>query len=473
MLLRFTLGAAGAMVLASTATAQNVSGNLQPITSPVKDAGTYHMSTGTWTRAKSSVALAGPEVIYDNSCTVGYFTGLDSLEMAADSGRLPNSSGGPGGAGVGSADAYEVNGFELAYCSYEAGSITVLLPFWNCYQACDAGGVLTGLSPVAAYSITGLPAGGALGTQGCWGVTFDLRNSTFVFNVAADCDGTYDNIGSIDSFGWGFNVPAGTVGTVGTGPFLAGDPAMAINPSCGGVGDGTTFTGFNPALPGTGIGNVDQFELQSVTVTSGCYWFGGYSGANGAALPGTNPYSGFYQRLTGEGGGTGGPNSGANSCDCSGGNSPCFNVSGAGRGCPNSNPDGLGAALVGAGDASISGDTFSMSVTSAAPSKPGLILSGTNNLGPNGVATVPDNAGVFCISGQTARGAVVFTDAAGAASFPDFQGAAYGAHINVTVGGESSYAYWFRDPGTAAGCTGDTPGADFNFSNAHSVTWNP
>ena len=164
-------------------------------------------------------------------------------------------------------------------------------------------------------------------------------------------------------------------------------------------------------------------------------------------------------------------NTGASDCDCSGGNGPCFNVSGAGRGCPNSNPNGLGAALVAAGNADTSNDTFSLSVTDAAPSKPGLILSGTASLGPNGVATVPDSAGILCVGGSTRRGAVVLTDAAGAASFPDFQGAAYGASDIVAPGSPVSYTYWFRDPGTSAGCTGDTGSSDFNFTNGWTVTW--
>ena len=164
-------------------------------------------------------------------------------------------------------------------------------------------------------------------------------------------------------------------------------------------------------------------------------------------------------------------NAGASDCDCSGGNSPCSNVSGAGRGCPNSNANGLGAALVGAGNADTTSDTFSLSLTDAAPNKPGLILSGTASLGPNGIATVPDSAGILCVAGQTRRGAVVLTDAAGAASFPDFQGAPYSASDIVSSGAPTSYTYWFRDPGTSAGCNGDTGSSDFNFTNGWTVTW--
>jgi hypothetical protein len=163
-------------------------------------------------------------------------------------------------------------------------------------------------------------------------------------------------------------------------------------------------------------------------------------------------------------------NSGASDCDCVAGG-PCFTVSGAGHGCPNSNASGLGAKLSGAGNASMGADSFSLAVTDAAPSKPGLILSGTASLGPGGVATVPDSAGLLCVGGSTRRGSVVVTDATGAASFPDFQGAAYSASDIVSVGSSVSYTHWFRDPGTTAGCPNDTASSDFNFSNGWTVTW--
>ena len=228
--------------------------------------------------------------------------------------------------------------------------------------------------------------------------------------------------------------------------------------------------------------------------TGGTTWVSGTNGINNTALSAITGPAGTWTltiydwaagdsgqfagwKLSGNGAndcsgcGGGADNTGASDCDCAGGNSPCFNASGAGRGCPNSNANGLGAALVGAGNADTTSDTFSLSVTDAAPNKPGLILSGTASLGPNGIATVPDSAGILCVAGQTRRGAVVLTDAAGAASFPDFQGAAYGASDIVVAGSPISYTYWFRDPNTAAGCTGDTGSSDFNFSNGWTVTW--
>ena len=164
-------------------------------------------------------------------------------------------------------------------------------------------------------------------------------------------------------------------------------------------------------------------------------------------------------------------NSGASDCDCTAANGACSTVSESGRGCPNSNANGLGAQLVGMGNAVVGADSFGLAVTDAAPSKPGLILSGTASLGPNGLGTIPDSAGLLCVGGSTRRGSVVLTDANGAASFPDFQGAPYSSSDIVGVGLAVSYTHWFRDPNTASGCVGDTASSDFNFSNGWTVTW--
>jgi len=169
---------------------------------------------------------------------------------------------------------------------------------------------------------------------------------------------------------------------------------------------------------------------------------------------------------------SGGPsdNTGAAGCDGSTGQCPCFAVGAVDAGCPNSG-SASGAALVASGNAGLSSDTFSLSVSGAAAEKPGLVLSGTADLSP-GVNNIADSAGLLCVGGATQRGDVVFTDASGAASLPDFQGTAYGLAGNVTSGGLSTYQYWFRDPNTA--CTpNDGPGGDFNFSNMWAVTWMP
>jgi hypothetical protein len=168
----------------------------------------------------------------------------------------------------------------------------------------------------------------------------------------------------------------------------------------------------------------------------------------------------------------GGGNSGASSCDCTGGGN-CSTVGGVGRGCPNSG-NANGAELIGSGNADSAGgaaDTFSLAVTGAALNKPGLILSGTGSLGANPLTTVPNSAGALCVTGMTARGLVVPSDANGNANFPDFQGGQYSASGLVGPAVSITYTYWFRDPGTAAGCVNDNAASDFNFSNGWTVMW--
>lgn len=197
------------------------------------------------------------------------------------------------------------------------------------------------------------------------------------------------------------------------------------------------------------------------------------------ALRQSNDHTGFITidnivvgKTFGDVSGGGGPsdNTGAAGCDGSTGQCPCFAVGAVDAGCPNSG-SANGAALVATGNAALSSDTFSLAVSGAALSKPGLVLSGTADLSP-GLNNIADSAGLLCVGGTTQRGAVVFTDASGAASLPDFQGSAYGLAGNVTAGALSTYQYWFRDPNTAC-APNDGPAGDFNFSNLWAVTWMP
>ena len=63
---RYSLIAASALFVCASATAQNNGPQAAKITAPVKDAGVYHMATGTWTRNTSATANIGPKVIYNN-----------------------------------------------------------------------------------------------------------------------------------------------------------------------------------------------------------------------------------------------------------------------------------------------------------------------------------------------------------------------------------------------------------------------
>lgn len=453
MLLRFTLSAAGALVLASTATAQLHTTNASPITSTVKDAGVYHLATGTWTRGVNASALAGPEVIYDNTCTVGYYFGLTDGERVIDSGRIPSTSSPVSTTSLaGTHDLYEVNGFTFAYCSFEPSSTNMDLSFIDCYQACDGGGVDP--VPTVTFNIVNAPAGTASGGQGCWILTFDLANTTAGFNLGGDCNGNYDNIGSTDSFGWGWTQTIPTTGS-NAGPIFGGDPSGLFpqtGQTCGGIGGGTTFVGAS-AAPGTGIGLVDQMDLVN-GAAPGCYWFGGYGGAGG------NPFTAFYLQLQGAEGFE--PTSGTPYCvgDGTGAACPCGNNGAAGQGCANSS--GGGATMSGSGSASMSNDTLAFTIAGVAGAKPGLLLRGNNQV--NGGLGNGVGDGLICAAGGSQRSQVQITDASGATTFSAWNGNGLGSVANA-IGTPTYFQFWYRDP------MGGPCNTGFNFSNAWDVTY--
>lgn len=457
----------------------------QPITSEVKDAGTYHVATGTWTRNADLVAMTGPSQLYDNTCTVGLFNGLGFGVSSIDSGRIPSSDDG------GLADCYEVNCFQIGYCTYEPLVTSISIAFFDCYAACDD----LAAAPVAAVlALLNVPGGGFSREQGCWLVTFDMTNTTLTFNIGGNSDGIFENTPSTDHFGWAWEQIIPQTGSP-AGPLIAGDPLGQFNMSCGAVDPagqgGGVWSGFNSAGqgagtdhpgwgfapgPGTGIGTeLDQYALDS---PSGCFWFGGY----GASL---NPLASFYLKLWGNAGlGCGsmcGDPPGMSTSYCFGdtGNCPGGAVGNAGAGCPHgAGPNGAGGArLTPIGNASFSNDTFGFALNSG-PTSLGILIQGPAAVGfPNGNANVPDSAGLFCVAPQQ-RGGIVFTpndslnagDSDANLGITTFQGLPFGA--TAQPAGSITYnQFWFRDTGNPNANAG--PGAEFNFSNAVFTNWVP
>jgi len=164
-------------------------------------------------------------------------------------------------------------------------------------------------------------------------------------------------------------------------------------------------------------------------------------------------------------------NTGAPYCDGSGGNCPCGLTGLVDQGCPNTNPNGNGCKLTGAGNAEVSADSFNLLVSDGPPDKPGLILQGTTSLAP-GISTINDSEGLLCVGGSTQRGDVFLTDGNGDADAGGvFQnGEPFGADANL--GGTNYYQFWFRDPASTCNAN-DNGGANFNFSNGWDVTWLP
>ena len=61
------------------------------VTMPTKDAGVYHVATGTWTRTGGSQANLGPDVIYRADVPSGYFA--ESLGTRTDALRRMSAKG--------------------------------------------------------------------------------------------------------------------------------------------------------------------------------------------------------------------------------------------------------------------------------------------------------------------------------------------------------------------------------------------
>jgi hypothetical protein len=143
--------------------------------------------------------------------------------------------------------------------------------------------------------------------------------------------------------------------------------------------------------------------------------------------------------------------------DGTGGTCPCGNFGGAGKGCSNSATNG--AELIGAGLASVGGDTLVLSATNCPTGVNGGFFGGTAMTGGgNGLAF---GDGLLCAGGSVSLLQLTPTNASGDAS----------SSVSIhTMDGSSAgdtryYQFWFRDPG------GVPCGANFNTSGALQVIW--
>ena len=103
-MLRSSLLAASAVLLCcATASAQQVP-QARKILGAVKDAGVYHVVTGTWTR-NGSTANLGPDIIYRNDHGSGYFGVGWENAPGVDEGILPGTTN----PAVGTQDVYDIN----------------------------------------------------------------------------------------------------------------------------------------------------------------------------------------------------------------------------------------------------------------------------------------------------------------------------------------------------------------------------
>lgn len=319
-MLRSSLFTASAFALVASAAAQSSSPafrNATPITGPVKNAGTYHLATGTWTRAANSVVanFGASDNVYSNTADYGYYEpGIGPGPAAAaplgqllDAAAIPGTTN-PATFALGGPDREDnlITELNLGYCDFDlnAGVAGWTLDFYDDYAPCT----FPPPAPKGTVVLTGFPS------NGCWIVDIDLTGG-FEFTLQADGGATapgFDNDPALDSIGISYRY-TGT-GTGNAGPILCGDPAAT---DTGWLAGGPPTTGSNTyygevgGCPGSGSGyqNTDNFHIEDTFASgfpSGCYFFGGYSNSNpdcvSALTAADTPYSGFWMEMSSTGG---------------------------------------------------------------------------------------------------------------------------------------------------------------------------
>ena len=271
----------------------------------IRNAGVYHVASGTWTRpanaAARSSAMAGPsgsDVVYSNTSQSGTFTvGIGSLsfpgQITYDEGVLPTPANFTPGLGTQpDRGIYEITAFDIQYCDFDSTPMSSGWTF-TFYESFDPMGdpAATVAPPASIIALSGLPSGG------CWSMTVDLSGG-MEFDMRGEgaplAAGWQDDLAR-DSFGIGIEYTSSQTGS-DAGIVLAGDPDYTggIN----GFGAGTYFV--DPFASGTtcgttGFGSQDGFTIvlgPQVVRTPSQYSNG--TGCGMASLPWASAYMQIY-----------------------------------------------------------------------------------------------------------------------------------------------------------------------------------
>jgi len=181
------------VLLVTPGLAQDLSSRLSRISGPVRHAGTYHVATGTWTRGVPLAALTGPDTIFDNTCRASYFAPQASGEKWQTRQVLPSPTrpyspcAPPQQQAPGCQTSYEINGFEIAYCSSHPSTVDWLVEFADLFTFCATADMI----PTRSFPLPGLPGGTPGGALNCWVVDVDLSATTPSFVLQADGSSIY------------------------------------------------------------------------------------------------------------------------------------------------------------------------------------------------------------------------------------------------------------------------------------------
>ena len=449
-MLRSSLVAASAVILCSAASAQQQV-TAKKVLGPVKNAGTYHVATQTWTRGGEQTNIS-PDRIYRNDVGSGYFgVGWEGC-WSIDEVVLP----GPNNPAGGTLDCYTVDGFDFSYCKLGTGTVDWYFGYYGSYVPCDDPSSPAGCidEKSTGFLIPGLPGGSA-----CWILTIDLAGG---YEVGMDADGgscapDYQGGGlGLDHGGLGFGWSTSDGGT--TGPFLNGDPTWTP------AGDGTCYTPtFNNACgaaAATGLGAQDLFSISNYDfggsgqfancgIGNGCYFFGGYANNNGCGAASNVPIGHFGFSLYSDCATPG-------DCDTGGGGSITIYCD------ENDNPNNVADIAIDTFDSGSA--SINVSMTNAPANQFVYLLVGNGN---SQVANPPGAKGNLCVVGgdclgrydkdvgQVSTAGTFSTDIANAISNP-----CAGA-VNIDPGASWNFQYWHRQP----------MGQPATFSNAGTVVF--
>lgn len=420
---------------------QDVEAVRQP--TPAKDAGIYHVATGTWSRDAPQAAL-GPDVIYRNDVSGGYFgTGWEGI-TGVDEGILPGPSSvlAPGGAG-GPLNAYSIEGLKFGYCALNnPGGIDWNLQLYDSYVPCDSPDLPKNCIHAASgvISLTGLPT-----ASSCWIVTLDLTGGA---EFCMSADGGPCNPGSqssnpsmFDSFG--FASSWNNQGVL-AGPIFAGDPTWAPE------GEGTCYAPWLTCPSGaSGLGQINQIGVGDPW--NGCL-FTSSSSSNGCGTGRPWPDWQFHLTLF---------------TDCA---QECLPECVDSIFCDPAVPNTTGQpGLIAITDCSVSSDSILVTAGSLPQNRFGYLLIGAGN---GVISAPPGSIGDLCLGGNTigryARD-VHSTGFIGLLKTDILNGVTGGGSGNLphALGGVLSpgqtwnFQYWYRDAGTS------------NFTNAMTVSFLP
>ena len=492
---RFPGGFLSLALLCGVASAQgNMKSRLVPITAPIRNAGVYHVATGTWTRGASPASTAG-QVIYDNNSTLIYFTTMLSTESFQHRSRLPSPSGpttnnlyyGTSDSNhryderPGCADRYTISGFEVLYCSSHVGTIDWEHQFASSWAECEASDMV----PQYTIALTGLPAGTQAGGQACWIVSVDLSGMpNGGMELSADGDGSYQGPSTLDQFGWSFRPTSPIAPSDFTGPVIAGNFTWTDGhsggifiPSTGTDGtiwDSPNVVGAGPTPAGetigTGMSSNSFFRDAGGPVSNpsgpGCYSFG------------SAPHADFYLRLFSTA--ACGPSpivpfcapgvAGIVTCPCGNPQVPV----GATKGCNNFAGGGTGGAILSGIGTAIAGpaDSLVLEVNEGIGFSLSVLFQGTAN-----TVNARSGAGVRCVGGTLKRLYKANLNGNGAIRFPNNGVAVHDASSakGYTIVPPITLYYYAVYRNSAANWHPGCPGISFGFNttNAGSVAWAP